>query len=233
MRIIHADCEISYDGRGHTEIGRGVRVIMMKDDGTVIIHRGTGLKPLNYMTGTIDVDVRIDRDAHDGMIMVRSRRESILIHLIHIINDVLLTGFHDDADMMHSGTEKQQQKWISLHMRELMGMDALFVVREFDTGDGPVDILGYDTRTGKAMIVEVKRRAVRKDAYQVIRYHDAIMYAYDNNDNHGILERSGLPQSAFDHPELVLVSENHSKAVDDECGRHDIRHVVMGTDWRR
>lgn len=59
------------------------------------------------------------------------------------------------------------------------------------------------------------------------------MYAYDNNDNHGILERSGLPQSAFDHPELVLVSENHSKAVDDECGRHDIKHVVMGTSWRR
>ena len=50
MRIIHCDCEVTYTGRGDTTLPRSERVVILKKDGSVMIHSDEGIKPLNYMT---------------------------------------------------------------------------------------------------------------------------------------------------------------------------------------
>jgi endonuclease len=50
MRLIVARCEVSYTGRLSTRLAEGVRLLMIKEDGTVMLWSdggGLSVKPLN------------------------------------------------------------------------------------------------------------------------------------------------------------------------------------------
>jgi endonuclease len=48
MRLIVARCEVSYTGRLSRRLAEGVRLLMIKEDGTVMLGRwGAFCKPLN------------------------------------------------------------------------------------------------------------------------------------------------------------------------------------------
>lgn len=49
MRIIVADCEVIYEGRGLTTLARARRAIIIKSDGAISVHQDKSNKPLNYM----------------------------------------------------------------------------------------------------------------------------------------------------------------------------------------
>src|SRR5688572_1581330 len=51
MRILVACCSIVYEGRLTTRLGSGDRVILFKDDGSVVVHACAGAKAVNYMPG--------------------------------------------------------------------------------------------------------------------------------------------------------------------------------------
>src|SRR5258708_9299227 len=53
MRLIVARCSATYTGRGTTHLPEGVRLLMFKADGTLMIwddSRGRSVKPQNWMT---------------------------------------------------------------------------------------------------------------------------------------------------------------------------------------
>ena len=51
MRILVARCSIRYEGRVTTTLDSGDRVVLFKDDGSVVVHAIQGAKPINYMPG--------------------------------------------------------------------------------------------------------------------------------------------------------------------------------------
>ena len=48
MRLIVARCEVTYSGRLHAYLPESTRLLMLKDDGSVLVHADAGgYKPLN------------------------------------------------------------------------------------------------------------------------------------------------------------------------------------------
>ena len=51
MRLIVAKCEVRYTGRLSTVLPEALRLLMLKSDGSVMVHADTGgFKPQNWMT---------------------------------------------------------------------------------------------------------------------------------------------------------------------------------------
>ena len=51
MRLIVARCEVTYTGRLSAYLPESTRLLMVKDDGAVLVHADAwGYKPLNWMT---------------------------------------------------------------------------------------------------------------------------------------------------------------------------------------
>ena len=51
MRLIVASCEVTYSGRLSAYLPESTRLVMLKSDGSVLVHADAGgYKPLNWMT---------------------------------------------------------------------------------------------------------------------------------------------------------------------------------------
>ena len=51
MRLVVARCEVSYTGRLSAYLPESTRLLMLKSDGSVLVHADAGgYKPLNWMT---------------------------------------------------------------------------------------------------------------------------------------------------------------------------------------
>ena len=46
--VIVGRMEVNYEGRASSTLGSGDRVLMIKPDGSVLIHRPTGYEPVNW-----------------------------------------------------------------------------------------------------------------------------------------------------------------------------------------
>jgi RecB family endonuclease NucS len=52
VRLIVARCEVRYSGRLSAVLPEAVRLLILKADGSVLVHDDAGgFKPLNWMTG--------------------------------------------------------------------------------------------------------------------------------------------------------------------------------------
>lgn len=170
MRIIVADCEVLYEGRGLTTLARARRAIIIKSDGAISVHQDKSNKPLNYMgAGSI---LTIERKGRKQIWVFASKKESITVTIHKIVDD------HDyeleayDEGLVRQKTEDELQAWLAKHP-EAVGRGYKFIAREFRTPVGPVDLLMQD-EMGNYIVVEVKRKAMIDSVYQVKRYVDSL-----------------------------------------------------------
>lgn len=171
MRIVVANCSAVYTGRGDTKLKPGIRAILFKEDGAISIHNDAGNKPLNYMgKGNIFTE-----SYEDGVLVWQfdTRKENLTILMHHVLSD---TGFEmdlDDEGLIRDGTEVHLQEWLAANP-EVLGEGLTLVGREYQTGDGPVDLLMRDDN-GEHIAVEVKRVAMLGSVDQIGRYVNALM----------------------------------------------------------
>ena len=69
---ILASCRVYYDGRATSRLELGDRVIIIKSDGSFIIHQDRNLEPVNWQPPKTKVTARI----HQGMVKVRGVRRT-------------------------------------------------------------------------------------------------------------------------------------------------------------
>ena len=68
MRLLVARCEVSYTGRLDAFLPEAVRLLMIKSDGSVLVHADSGgYQPSNWMTPPTVIE------ESDGLIVVRKR----------------------------------------------------------------------------------------------------------------------------------------------------------------
>ena len=73
MRIVIATCTVDYSGRLSAHLDPAKRVIMLKGDGSVLIHsEGGSYRPLNWMTAPCTVSM--GEPGEDGRASSRSGR---------------------------------------------------------------------------------------------------------------------------------------------------------------
>ena len=144
MRLIVARCEVRYSGRLTAVLPEALRLLMIKSDGSVMVHADTGgYKPQNWMTPpTVDRGVRGARSSCASA-PARPRTGST-----SVISEVVSDVAHDmgeAAALEKDGVERDLQELLA-DAPEWCGEGFRLVRREWPTDIGPVDLMCRDER---------------------------------------------------------------------------------------
>jgi RecB family endonuclease NucS len=172
MRLLVTRCEVTYTGRGTTLLPEGVRLLMIKSDGTFMIWSDGGrssVKPLNWMTPPTTIEEEGDR------LLVRKRagktEDSLEIRMIEVLSDVS-HEMGEAAGLEKDGVERDLQEELAAQPG-VLGEELRLVRREWPTDIGPVDLMCRDEDDGW-VAVEVKRIAGIEAVEQLVRYLERI-----------------------------------------------------------
>ncbi|MBO1901408.1 endonuclease NucS [Leucobacter weissii] len=175
MRIVVADCSVDYAGRLSAHLPRATRVLMLKSDGSVLVHSdGGSYKPLNWMSPPCSF-VAVDPDPEqreEGVSEVwrvthAKTADQLVVSVFGIVHD----SSHElgvDPGLIKDGVEAHLQELLAEQI-ELLGEGHTLVRREYMTAIGPVDILARDS-AGASVAVEIKRRGEIDGVEQLTRY---------------------------------------------------------------
>jgi RecB family endonuclease NucS len=193
MRLIVARCEVTYSGRLNAYLPESTRLLMLKGDGSVLVHADAGgYKPLNWMTPPTAVE------EGGETIVVRKRQGKTEDRLEIRLHEVLSDVEHDmgeAAALEKDGVERDLQLELAAQPGAL-GEDLRLVRREWPTEVGPVDRMcrGGDDSWGA---VEIKRVATIEAVEQLTRYLDFIRLDPSRSACRGILAAQSIkPQAA-------------------------------------
>jgi hypothetical protein len=169
--LVVATCQVDYAGRLTAHLPMATRLIMVKNDGSVLIHAdGGSYKPLNWMSPPC----RITEGEHEsgGLEWKVTGKDGDLGDSLRIlIEEIHHDTNHDlgvDPGLQKDGVEKHLQELLAEHPSTL-AEGLTLVRREFPTAIGPVDLMCRDAE-GKAVAVEIKRRGDIDGVEQLTRY---------------------------------------------------------------
>ena len=171
MRLIVARCEVIYTGRlVQALLPEALRLIMVKSDGSVMVHADTGgYKPQNWMTPPTVIEESED------LIVVRKHAGSTEDRLDIRIAEVLSDVTHDmgeAAALEKDGVEADLQIALAA-APHFCGEGFRLVRREWPTDIGPVDLMCRDAEDCW-IAVEIKRVGTIDAVAQLTRYHERI-----------------------------------------------------------
>ena len=167
--MIVARCEVVYAGRVSSVLPMALRVIMLKADGSIMVHSDAGgFKPQNWMTPPTRIE------EVDGAIVVvkgsGARQERLEIRIEDVVSDTE-HDLGEAARLEKDGVERDLQEALAA-APEVLGPGLRLVRREFGTEIGPVDLLCADDAGWVA--VEVKRIGTIDAVEQLCRYLEYI-----------------------------------------------------------
>ncbi|SOD73324.1 hypothetical protein SAMN05892883_2616 [Jatrophihabitans sp. GAS493] len=167
MRVVIARCSVDYVGRLTAHLPLATRLLMVKADGSVLVHSdGGSYKPLNWMSPPCSL---VEERAEDGVVwtITNKAREQLIVTIDEVMHD----STHDlgiDPGLVKDGVEAHLQVLLAQHISTL-GEGFRLVRREFPTAIGPVDIMARDG-AGLAVAIEIKRRGDIDGVEQLTRY---------------------------------------------------------------
>ena len=167
MRVVIARCTVEYSGRLSARLEEATRLLMVKADGSVLIHSdGGSYKPLNWMSPPCTL-----REDEATWEVTNKAGERLLITLHEIFSD----HAHElglDPGLVKDGVEAQLQLLLS-ERPQVIGDGWTLVRREHMTAIGPVDLLVRD-ENGRHVAIEIKRRGEIDGVEQLTRYLDLL-----------------------------------------------------------
>ncbi|MFY9889293.1 MAG: endonuclease NucS [Streptosporangiaceae bacterium] len=163
MRLVIARCSVDYAGRLSAHLPLATRLIMVKSDGSVLVHSdGGSYKPLNWMSPP----ARLAESAEQWVVTGKSG-ETLTIRIEEIISDHSV-DLGIDPGLVKDGVEAHLQELLAVQL-EVLGQGWRLVRREFPTAIGPVDLMCRDS-AGISVAIEVKRRGEIDGVEQLTRY---------------------------------------------------------------
>lgn len=182
--LLIGSCWVDYKGRANSRLELGERVVMIKEDGSVLVHRPSGYEAVNWQPpGCI-----FHSSAKDGVLLItairRAPAESLRIHFngLYLIAAMKL---RDTGEFSLYASEEDMQKAV-LMKPSLIERGFKPISFEKKVEPGFVDVYGVDSE-GKLVVVEIKRKAAGRDAaLQLSRYVKAVE-RIANRDVRGVL----------------------------------------------
>ena len=198
MRLVVARCEVTYSGRLSAFLPESTRLLMLKADGSVLVHADAGgYKPLNWMTPPTVVE------EEPGRLVVRKRagknEDRLEIWIAEVLSDVQ-HDMGEAAGLEKDGVERDLQEALAERPDEVE--EGLRLVRrEWSTEVGPVDLMCRDGDDGW-VAVEIKRVGTIEAVEQLSRYLDFIRLDPAKGECRGILAAQTLK------PQAVTLAES-------------------------
>jgi len=206
--LMVGNCWVHYIGRAKSKLEPGERILMIKDDGSLLVHRSVGYEPVNWQPPGCIFHVQ----SKDNILEIRAVRrkpaESVKVFFdrIHMVSILSLV---DSGEFSLYASEEDMHKAILLEPSLLEeGFKPISYEKKVEPGF--VDIYGVD-KDGKLVVAEIKRKTAGKEAaFQLAKYIDAIKDRA-NREVRGILV---APNLAKDVQRLLATLELEFKALD-------------------
>ena len=131
-------CTVDYDGRAASELGPGDRHVMLKPDGTHLVHSDEGQKPVNWQPPGSEHDCRVV----ENTLIIESVRTSPKERLVVTLSEVVhVAAFDaDDGESIDLvGTEADLKRRI-LESPDLIESGFTPLSTERETPAGAVDV---------------------------------------------------------------------------------------------
>lgn len=175
VRLVIAECSVDYAGRLTAHLPMATRLIMLKADGSILIHSdGGSYKPLNWMTPPCSITVTDPSQEQTAAglteiwtVSQTKTGDKLVISIAEVIADDQ-HEFGIDPGLVKDGVEAHLQELLAEHI-ETLGDGYSLVRREYMTAIGPVDILARD-HGHTSVAVEIKRRGDIDGVEQLTRY---------------------------------------------------------------
>ncbi|MFO7966201.1 MAG: endonuclease NucS [Archaeoglobaceae archaeon] len=176
---VFGECEVWYEGRASSSLGLGDRLIVVKPDGSLLVHQGWGREPVNWQPP----GSKHRFSENEGKLKVSGYRVKpkeeleVLFSEVYLVTCLLLK---DDEELVLNGSELEYSKWIHENP-EFIEKGFKPIKKEKETGFGFIDVLGKDSE-GRIVVIEVKRRRAGPQAVsQLKRYVNYISQIKHHN----------------------------------------------------
>ena len=168
MRLIVARCEVVYTGRLTARLPEALRLVMVKADGSVMVHADSGgYKPSNWMTAPTILE-----ESPGSMVVRKPGAEDRLeIRIAEVLSDVT-HDMGEPAALEKEGVERELQELLA-DAPAWCGEGLRLVRREWPTDIGPVDLMCRDGED-EYVAVEIKRIGTIEAVEQLTRYLERI-----------------------------------------------------------
>jgi hypothetical protein len=170
--IIAGNCWVDYHGRASSRLEPGERILMIKQDGSVLVHRSKGYEPVNWQPSGCIFHTYTEKGALVVKAIRQKPHEAITVHFDRIY---LLAALNlvDNGGFYLYASEADMQRAIVI--QPSIVEDGLRIITyEKKTEPGFIDVYGID-KNGKMVVIEIKRKAAGKSAaLQLAKYIDAL-----------------------------------------------------------
>jgi RecB family endonuclease NucS len=170
--IVAGKCRVQYTGRAKSTLELGERVLIIKEDGSLLVHRPVGYEPVNWQPPGSIFHIETKAEIIEIYAVRQKPRESIRIDLNEVFMAAALS-LVDSGEFSLYASEMDMHKAILVKPSLLEeGFKPISYEKKVDPGF--VDVYGVD-KNGKLVVIEVKRKTAGKDAVlQLARYIEAI-----------------------------------------------------------
>ncbi|MEM2107978.1 MAG: endonuclease NucS [Candidatus Bathyarchaeia archaeon] len=170
--IVAGKCCVRYAGRANSTLEPGERILIIKEDGSLLVHRPVGYEPVNWQPSGSVFHVHAKGDAVEVHAVRQKPRESVIVTFSEIFM-VSILSLMDSGEFALYASEEDMHSAILLKP-SLLEEGFTPISYEKKVEPGFVDVYGID-RNGKLVVVEVKRGTAGKEAVlQLAKYIDAI-----------------------------------------------------------
>lgn len=170
--LIAGSCRVDYEGRAASHLGYGERIVIIKQDNSILVHRPYGYEPVNWNPAGSRIEIKLDEE--DRLILTSLKSGEKLVIVFNDVKHLAILNMLDDAEFEMYASEADMKQAVLL---EPQLIEEGFIPIEDERrafGRGRVDIFGRD-KDGNLVIVELKRNeASVEDIQQIIGYLNSL-----------------------------------------------------------
>lgn len=168
MLLLAGDCMVDYRGRARSFLDWGERIIMIKQDGNVLVHKPVMREPINWQPAGSKTNFKVIKK-HLVLRCSHTKPPEKMKIIFRKIQFITVTSLHDKAEQIISGMETDVVNEIICN--PCMVEEGLRISkREKQVKSGMIDLFGYDI-DHTPVVIEVKRSLATISAVHQLRMY--------------------------------------------------------------
>lgn len=168
MLLLIGDCMIDYRGRARSLLDWGERIIMIKQDGAILVHQRVMREPVNWQPSGSKIEFKV-REEHLILRAYHNRPPEKMKITFRDLMMIAATSLRDNADLVISGMETDVVNQI-ISNPNMVEEGLRISKREKHVKSGMIDLFGYD-ENHTPVVIEVKRSVASISAVQQLRMY--------------------------------------------------------------
>jgi RecB family endonuclease NucS len=191
--LIVGECDVDYIGRASSRLESGERIIILKPDGSALVHRPRDYAPVNWQPPGALFRIRIKDNFLIVRVFRKKENEVLEVKFNHFFL-VAIFNLKDTAEFYLHATEKDMQRAI-MEKPSLIeeGFRPFSIERSVDPGF--IDVIGRDSQNN-LIIIEIKRNISGRDAVLQLQKYVNEFKKDSSSRVRGILVAPGLAKGA-------------------------------------